>query len=590
MSGMDYAAFLASKGLRFAGAGVEVPPEAIHPLLFDWQRDIVRWALRKGRACVFTGCGTGKGLMQVEAAKHLPGRVLIFAPLCVAEQTINEAKRLGVEVAPHGAGARIEIVNYEMLHRVKPEEWGGVVLDESSILKSIDGKIRSRLLEVFQATPYRLCFTATPAPNDPTEIGNHAHFIGVMTRAEMLASFFVNRGEGNRSWDLKGHAREAFYRWLASWACFLRSPSDLGYSDEGFVLPPLTIKGEIIPAEIASPGRLFPDKLHGVGDRARVRKATALLRVGRAAEIIKAARGQVIAWCGLNPEQDELAAALGDDCVSVTGSQTIEEMFSPPFAELYTYSASERDLGNARSVEEFLVHFGAFFAPALLRLMKPGRLVACHCQQLALQKAKHGVIGMRDFRGDLIRCFEQAGFIYHGEVTINKNPQSQAIRTRTKGLGFQQLEKDASWMRPAFADYIILMRTPGDNAVPVVPDCTREEWIDWAQPYWYGVGDGKTLQKAEAREEADEKHIAALQLGTIERCVRLWSNRGEVVFSPFAGIGSEGDAAIRAGRQFFGIELKTSYYRTAAKNLRAAEASLREGTLFPVDADAGVMA
>jgi hypothetical protein len=978
-----------------------------------------------------------------------------------------------------GSGGRIEIVNYERIHLVEPGEWSGVVLDESSILKSVDGATRGALLDAFSATPYRLCCTATPAPNDPTEIGNHAHFLGVMTRAEMLASFFVNRGEGNRSWDLKGHAREAFYKWLASWSCFINKPSDLGYSDDGFTLPELHIHGEIIATDSAPPGRLFRDRMKGVTERAEVRKATVSTRVTQAAALAWAADGQVIVWCGLNEEQETMADALGDDCVSVTGSQSSEEkregvrkflsgerrvlvtkgaivgfgmnfqcaatqvfvglsdsyeqyyqyirrswrygqtrpvnayivltdieeeilvnvkrkereaeqlqgqmvgriveyekdeihdratvapyeevhrsgsgwdlwrgdsserlaimapasvdlaVFSPPFADLYTYSASERDLGNSRSVEEFLEHF-SFIVAGLMRVMKPGRIVACHCQQLPLQKAKHGVIGQRDFRGDLIRVFQEGGFVYHGEITIDKNPQalkdgtpvltphgwrdietlstgetvigsdgrpttvlgvwpqgarmmyrvtfsdgisvecdarhlwtvrtegrkyssapdaewitmrtedlagrlysptnrpryeipilsdpveyfpnqsplplspyllgviigdggigeratvglttereiidllelpdegctvrrldksekgnvgvatfhighkewhvnpvldalramglqgcrawekfipecyatanpesrwellrglmdtdgtckknaccyystvshrladdvsslvrslgglvtvavehptyrykgetragrpryiitvrvpacpfklprkairwhrtrdlrrsivaieattnaqctcitvsnrdglfvtdgyaithnSQAIRTRTKGLSFSQLEKDAAWMRPAFADYVVLLRAPGDNEIPVKPDCSREEWIEWASPVWYHIRESDTLQVAEARSEEDEKHICALQLPTIRRCVRLWSNRGEVVLSPFAGIGSEGYEAIKCGRRFVGIELKDAYARVAAKNLLAAEHEVARGTLF----------
>jgi DNA modification methylase len=721
---MDYPAFLASKSQRFTGAGFAVNAEALHPSLFPFQRDLVLWALRKGRSAIFADCGLGKTRMQLEWARHIPGPVIIFAPLCVDDQTIAEAAEMDLEVCRHGEGGRIQILNYERLHHVNPADWSGVVLDESSILKSVDGKTRGRLLEMFHATPYRLCCTATPAPNDPTEIGNHSHFLGIMTRAEMLGSFFINRGEGNRSWDLRGHARESFYRWLASWACFLRRPSDLGYSDEGFALSPLEIAGDIIPVDMATPGRLFPEKLKGVQDRAAVRRSTATVRVERAAALLREADGQAIAWCGLNPEQDALAEILGDECVSVYGSLAADEkvarvrrflrrevrwlvtkpsivghgmnlqqaatqvfvglsdsyedyyqcirrswrypqtetvhvfivlsdleeeillnvkrkeaeaadlqeqmagrlldferaeiegrdtvapyreerakgdrwelwrgdcveilrqiepesvdfsVFSPPFAELYTYSASERDLGNSRDIAEFLRHF-RYFAAGLLRVMKPGRIVACHCQQLALQKAKHGVIGIRDFRGDLIRAFEAAGFILQGEVTIDKNPQAQAIRTRTKGLAFAQLEKDSAWMRPAFVDYILLLRAPGENAIPIVPDCSRDEWIEWAS-VWYHCGDSRTLQVAEARDADDEKHICALQLATIERCVRLWSNRDDLVLSPFAGIGSEGYEAILAERRFLGIELKEGYYRTAIKNLRAAELKAAAGML-----------
>ena len=288
------------------------------------------------------------------------------------------------------------------------------------------------------------------------------------------------------------------------------------------------------------------------------------------------------------PYREEKATGNGwemwrGDCVSVMGQMPAASVdlsvFSPPFADLFVYSASERDMGNSRNLNEFLRHF-RYFIRELRRVMKPGRIVACHCQQLSLQKAKHGVIGVRDFRGALIRMFEKGDFIYHGEVTIDKNPQAAAIRTRTKGLGFAQLEKDASWMRPAFADYVILLRTPGENEVEVVPDCTREEWIEWASPVWYHCGMGRTLNAGEGRDSDDEKHICALQLPTIERCVRLWSNRGEKVASWFAGIGSEGYEAIMNGRQFLGVELKESYFRTACKNLERAVAEKSTGKLF----------
>ena len=254
-------------------------------------------------------------------------------------------------------------------------------------------------------------------------------------------------------------------------------------------------------------------------------------------------------------------------------------VFSPPFSSLYTYSASARDMGNCRGSAEFFEHYG-YFAAELLRIIKPGRIVAVHCQQLGLTKSTHGHIGLEDFRGDLIRASEQAGFYYHGEVCIDKCPQAQAIRTKSKSLLFVQLEKDSSWSRPGLADYIIILRKPGENADPIKNNLSREEWIQWARPIWYGIRESDTLSAAAGRDEKDEKHICPLQLGTIERCVRLWSNPGETVFSPFAGIGSEGYQSILEGRKFLGVELKPSYYRQAIKNLETAAAKMREVDLF----------
>jgi DNA modification methylase len=245
-------------------------------------------------------------------------------------------------------------------------------------------------------------------------------------------------------------------------------------------------------------------------------------------------------------------------------------VFSPPFATLYTYSASDRDLGNCSSDTQFWKQFG-FISRELLRVMKPGRNICVHVAQIPSQKAKDGVIGLKDFRGDTIRHFQAAGLIYHGEVTIDKDPQAQAIRTKSKGLLFTQMRKDSSWSRPALADYILIFRAPGENAVPIHPDITNDQWIEWARPVWYGIRETETLNTAEGREAEDERHICPLQLGTIERCVRLWSNPGETVLSPFAGIGSEGYVSVKHGRRFVGVELKGSYYRAGVRNLRRAE-------------------
>jgi len=186
----------------------------------------------------------------------------------------------------------------------------------------------------------------------------------------------------------------------------------------------------------------------------------------------------------------------------------------------------------------------------------------------------------------VIRAYQDAGWVYHGEVCIDKDPQAQAIRTHTKSLLFVQLRKDSTWSRPALADYILLFRKPGENAVPVEPNITNDEWIEWARPIWYGIKESDTLNRESARENADERHIAPLQLGTIERCVRLWSNPGETVLSPFGGIGSEGYESIRQGRKYIGIELKPSYFKVAIRNLQRAEQERYQPTLFDTAAGA----
>lgn len=272
-----------------------------------------------------------------------------------------------------------------------------------------------------------------------------------------------------------------------------------------------------------------------------------------------------------NADSAEVLAGLPDQSVDLS-------VFSPPFQSLFTYSASERDLGNNMNAENFWEHF-SFISNQLRRIVKPGRHVCVHVAQLPSTKVTHGEIGLFDFRGDTIRHFVRAGFIYHGEVCIDKDPQAQAIRTKAKSLMFVTLKKDSSWLRPALADYILVFRVPGENAVAIHPDITNEDWIEWARPIWYGIRESDTLNAAEGREEKDERHIAPLQLGTIERVIRLWSNPGEVVLSPFGGIGSEVYQAVKLGRKGIGIELKPSYWKAGVRNLRRAE-SFHDMPLF----------
>ena len=713
---MNYSAFLKEKQVLVPTSGIDVKDADINAILFPFQRDLVRWALRKGRSAIFADTGLGKSFMQLEWARLTGERALIVAPLSVARQTVGEARKLGIDLryARQQEGLPLTITNYEMIDHFDPSYYGAVVLDESSILKSFDGKTRSKLISAFRDTPYRLCCTATPAPNDIAELANHAEFLGIMSRTEMLAMFFVHDDEG---WRLKGHAREPFYRWLASWGMSLKRPSDLGYSDDGYDLPALSILPEIVPVEYAPAGQLFHTTLKGVGDRAAVRRSTLSERVEAATALINAESKPWIAWVGLNDEGRELAKAVPGS-VLVEGDQTPEDkadalerfiagevrvlitkpriagfgmnfqhcnrmvfvglsdsyeqyyqairrcwrfgqtqevrahivltepeepiyqnvlakereaeatgqelvkhvaqyeraeigggqntfvyktktvegegwtmmlgdsaerlkgvadqsvdisVFSPPFQSLYTYSPTERDLGNSKSAAEFWEHFG-FISRELLRVMKPGRNVCVHVAQIPTQKARDGVIGLTDFRGATIQHFQEQGFIYHGEVCIDKDPQAQAIRTKSKALLFVQLRKDAAWLRPALADYILVFRAPGENAVPIKPDITNNEWIEWARPIWYGIRETETLNVAEGRESNDERHICPLQLGTIERCIRLWSNKGETLLSPFAGIGSEGYESLKHKRKYVGIELKESYFEAAVRNLKRAQA------------------
>lgn len=280
-------------------------------------------------------------------------------------------------------------------------------------------------------------------------------------------------------------------------------------------------------------------------------------------------------WHLYNGDSSEVLPGLPDRSVDLS-------VFSPPFSSTYTYSPSDRDLGNVPNDAKFWEQM-AFISRELLRVMKPGRLVAMHVANLPAYENTHGYSGRRDFRGDTIRHFEAAGFFYHSEICIDKNPQAQAIRTHSKGLLFVQLTRDSAAMWQAWADYVVVMRAPGKNTEPVRSDLTQEEWIDYARPVWHGIRETDVLGAHEARENDDERHLCPLQLPVIERCVRLWSAPGEVVLSPFAGIGSEGVGALRHGRKFVGVELKPAYFRVAARNLRNAAVDANADLLFSMD-------
>lgn len=282
---MSYREFLARKTRMGHDAGIQVDPAALHASLREDQRYVTTWALRKGRAALFLDTGLGKTRDQLEWARLTGQRVLLLAPLSVARQTVREAAEIDVEVRylredDHGPGPII--TNYEMAERFDPSDFGAVVLDESSILKNVAGKTREKLTARFARTPMRLACTATPAPNDVAELCNHAEFLGVMSRAEMLASFFIHDEDG---WRLKGHAAEPMYRWMTTWSIAMRWPSDLGFSDQGFNLPPLSILPEVVEVELETPDQLFATELGGVSGRAKVRRGTLEARVERAARL-----------------------------------------------------------------------------------------------------------------------------------------------------------------------------------------------------------------------------------------------------------------------------------------------------------------
>lgn len=717
-----YANFIASKGTTSVPAGFV--PSDLGAFLFDFQAAIVEWACKRGRAAIFADTGLGKTAMQTEWARQVciatGGSVLIVAPLCVAQQTVEEAAKWGIPIkyARHqdNAGEGITITNYEMLDKFDPAQFAGVVLDESSILKAHDSKTRAKIIDMFQATPYRLSCTATPSPNDHMELGNQAEFLGVMTATEMLAMFFVHDGGDTSQWRLKGHGKSRFWEWMATWAVCIRNPADLGFDGARYILPGLTIHEHVLPADKPLDGQLFAGIAQTLTERRDAKRGSLEPRIQTAAALVNSHKRPAIVWCHLNDESKALAKAI-PDAIEVTGSMSADEkeaaimafthgnkrvivtkpsiagfgmnwqhcadmvfaglddsfesfyqairrcyrfgqtevvnvhlvssesegavkanlerkqaqatdmaesmvqhmreltaqqikgvtmekseykrevaqgegwtvhlgdcvevarelpadsidysVFSPPFASLYTYSNSDRDMGNCKSYAEFYDHF-RFLVAELLRVTKPGRLLSFHCMNLQTSKFRDGVIGIHDFRGELVRMFTETGWIFHSEVCIWKDPVTAMQRTKALGLLHKTIRKDSSMSRQGIPDYLVTMRKPGENPEPI--SHTHEtfpvaKWQRYASPVWMDVNPTRTLQFKTARESDDERHICPLQLDVIERAMELWSNPGDLVFSPFTGIGSEGYVAIEMGRKFVGAELKRSYWELAKRNL-----------------------
>ena len=285
-------------------------------------------------------------------------------------------------------------------------------------------------------------------------------------------------------------------------------------------------------------------------------------------------------YCG---DSVELLEGIPDNSIHLTIS-------SPPFGTLYSYSPTARDIGNCQNMTEFREHF-AYIVAHLLRITMPGRIAAIHIADVPAMMVRDGWIGLKDLSGDVVRLFQEKGWIWDARVPIDKNQQAQSIRSHSKALTMSQMHKDRSWLRPALPDYILKFRKPGENPVPVVDGMTGDEWIELANPTWpneydrcaewgawatwYGIRETDTLNTHVAREESDERHICPLQLGTIERCVRLWSNPGETTLDPFSGIASTGVRSIELGRKYIGCELKQGWYSVGVRNLDVAVDSLR---------------
>lgn len=321
---LNYEKFIKSKELSVENTGFDVSKSELNPALFDYQKDIVKWALRKGKSAIFADCGLGKSLMQLEWAhqvvKHTGGKVLILAPLAVSSQTCREGKKFGIDatvVENQLQTKSISITNYEKLDHFVANEFVGIVLDESSILKSFTGKIRNDIISRFSNTPYKLACTATPSPNDYMELGNHSEFLGVMTRSEMLSMFFVHDGGETSKWRLKGHAEQVFWEWLASWCVFIGNPSDLGYNESGFDLPELNVH------QIVVDGSKPVTYDMTLTERRQARRDSIVERCNAAANLVNNSDDTWIVWCDLNDESEQLKSSIYD-AIEVKGSDTVE--------------------------------------------------------------------------------------------------------------------------------------------------------------------------------------------------------------------------------------------------------------------------
>ena len=721
---MNYSDFVESKKITEKPTGHEVDLGVINDKLFDFEKVLVRWSLARGRSAIFADTGLGKTAMQVEWAQqvviHTGQPVLILAPLSVAHQTIREATKFGITATYHRSQPEelsgIIVTNYEMMEHFNFNDFAGLVLDESSILKSHDGRTRTAILEKARTVQYRLSCTATPSPNDFMELGNQAEFVGVMSREEMLAMFFIHDGGDTAKWRLKGHGEEKFWEWLSTWAVVIRKPSDIGFNDAAYDLPPLHIHEHILEVDRPAFGQFFSLPAISLNEQRAAKRESLDDRVNALSAIVNQSHEPWLIWCHMNAESDMLGKSI-DGAVTVSGSDSIEHkeesmdgftdgnipvlvskpsicgygmnwqhchnvafvgldhsfesfyqairrcwrfgqtkpvnvhvflsdverpildnikrkeaqhnemsarmvehmrefmkrrvfgmqaekseyvrdvaegqgwkihlgdcvevvgeiesnsidftVFSPPFSSLYTYSNSDRDMGNSRNDDEFFAHFG-YLVKDLERVTKPGRLCSVHCMNLPNSKQNDGFIGIRDFRGDIIRLFQSHGWIYHSEVCIWKDPVTAMQRTKALGLLHKTIRKDSSMSRQGIPDYLVTFRKPGENQEPI--SHTHESfpvdlWQRYASPVWFDINATRTLQYRSARENEDERHICPLQLDVIERAIELWSNPGDLVLSPFTGIASEGYTAVKMGRRFVGAELKRSYWELAVKNM-----------------------
>ena len=728
---MNYNEFLKSKQKQHIQSGFDA--ENLNSNLFPFQEFIVKRALKAGKYAIFADCGLGKTLMQLEWAnqvsRHTNKPVLILAPLAVAGQTIQESIKFGLHcerLKSDCFGFGVYITNYEQLDNIDCSQFSGVVLDESSILKNFTGVYKNKIIDSFYLTPYKLACTATPAPNDLNEIGNHSEFLDVMDANDMRMRWFL-RDEGMNDYRLKRHAESEFYGWISNWASVLRTPEDIGFKSDGYILPELNYFERVVKTGKKENGKLFNDTSVNATDFNKELRLTLIPRIEQVAEIVNNSNEQFIIWVNQDIEEDKILELISD-ANGVRGSEnpkdkeakllgfannefrvlvtkkkiaqfglnyqnchnqifaaldfsfeglyqsirrsyrfgqknkvniylittdtmtnvietinrklqqfnymmeqitsnvnskafglkfdyekreTVTEsyhlmngdscelikeipdnsvhlsVFSPPFSTLFTYSDSIRDMGNCVSDEEFFEQ-QKYLLKELYRIMKQGRLVCVHTKDLARYKNSSGYSGMYDFTGDYHRAMEDAGFKYHSKITIWIDPVLEMQRTKTQRLLYKQVTSDSTYTGIGMPEYITIFRKWEGNEEDWTPVTNKTKqnfdlltWQKWASPVWMDIKRTNVLNNYKgARDEKDEKHICPLQLDIIERCIALWSNKGETIFTPFLGIGSEVFQAVKMGRKGIGIELKESYYDLAKRNIASIVETQKQLTLL----------
>lgn len=725
---MTYDELIAKKRVKPIITGFKISQTELNPKLFDFQKYCNQLAIKHGRFALFSDCGTGKTFMGIEwcwqVYKHTNNPLIILAPLAVTDQTIAEGVQFGYDIqyAKKGSLHPIQITNYEQLDNINQDDYCGIWLDESSILKNETGAYRNKLIAMFLNHAYKLCTTATPSPNDPMELGNHSEFLNIMPYNEMLAMFFTHDGSDTAKWKIKGHAKERFYEWVNTWAIMLSNPADIGFDATGYDLPKLNFIEKQVKTGNRNNGKLYNDTAVSATNINTEFRLTIIPRLEQVIDIISQSDENFTIWIKHTNEGKELRKLL-PTAIEVQGSDKPEykkkmllgfasndykylitkskiaafglnyqnchnaiiasvgfgfeevyqlirrhyrfgqlhdvnaylittdtmqnviatinkkikahtemqkgmtrahlkkmdadsgkikkeqiqsfkgknyelyrgnsvkliqniadnsigfSMFSPPFPTLYVYSNHDEDMGNNKDFNAFKQEFQHLINP-LFDKMQAGRNAVVHCQDLPIQKGKEGFIGLRDFSGMIHDAFVDAGFIYHSRVTLWKNPVIEMTRTHALGLLHAQIKKDAGMSRVGLPDYLLVFRKPGLHENPIIhqdidingPNFMNVDmWQKIASPVWFDVNFGETLNLKGTKDKDDEAHICPLSLDTTGRATLLWSNPGDLCYTPFGGIGSEPFKWLEMGRKVISHELKESYFNIAVKNCKQAE-------------------